>query len=304
MRNAWISRRPFVVAAAVFASILSVAQEARCADKKAAAKHFLWVVKSKTATVYMLGSVHAAKKSLYPLDDVIETAFKKSDTLVLEVAMDEESKIKDATKLRAAGSYGKGESLDKALSKNVKKKLAAYLTKRMAPGGIFNKFRPWLVSVALTMEELKNHGFVEAYGIDQHFLSQSDGKKKIIALETTDDRVKMFKSLTAKDQEKMLDSTLDDIDKVGEMMTEIFKAWKSGNSAQLDELILKPLRKPEQKSVLKAIITDRNIKMTKKIEGFLKTESTYFVVVGSGHLIGKEGIVELLRKKKLKVDQL
>ena len=37
--------------------------------------------------------------------------------------------------------------------------------------------------------------------------------------------------------------------------------------------------------------------MAEKIEEYLKTESTYFVVVGAAHLTGEKGIVALLREK-------
>ena len=44
------------------------------------------------------------------------------------------------------------------------------------------------------------------------------------------------------------------------------------------------------------LYTERNINMTEKIEKFLKKQGTYFVVVGAAHLIGKKGIIELLKK--------
>jgi hypothetical protein len=37
--------------------------------------------------------------------------------------------------------------------------------------------------------------------------------------------------------------------------------------------------------------------ITSHIEESLKTKDTYFVIVGTGHLIGKKGIVEMLRAK-------
>ena len=47
---------------------------------------FLWELRSPTATVYLLGSVHVASGDMYPLDARIERAFQKSETLVLEKA--------------------------------------------------------------------------------------------------------------------------------------------------------------------------------------------------------------------------
>ncbi len=60
---------------------------------------------------------------------------------------------------------------------------------------------------------------------------------------------------------------------------------------------------PSLKDMYDELITNRNYAMTEKIEGFLKTDKNYFVVVGAGHVIGEEGIVALLRKKAYRVSQ-
>jgi uncharacterized protein YbaP (TraB family) len=55
---------------------------------------------------------------------------------------------------------------------------------------------------------------------------------------------------------------------------------------------------------MKRLLTDRNYKMAGKIEQYLTTDNTYFVVVGAGHLVGDEGIVRLLQTKGYKTRQL
>ncbi len=46
--------------------------------------NFLWEVSSESNTVYILGSIHLARKDIYPLDPVIEDSFAKADYLVIE----------------------------------------------------------------------------------------------------------------------------------------------------------------------------------------------------------------------------
>jgi uncharacterized protein len=304
MKLSRITRSGFAVLAVAMAVSLSGWQTAAAAEKKAPAKHFLWVVKSKTATVYLLGSVHVAKKEIYPLDAVINSAFKKSDTLVLEIPMNAKTQAEAGAKLLAAARYGAGDSLDKHLSAAVNKQLNAYLATQMIPQGAFNQFRPWMVSIALTMQVLQKSGFKAEHGIDQHFFKRATGKKNVLGLETVDDQVNMFKGLTDLVQAKMLKQTLDEIDTTSKTISKTFAAWKTGDAKALDDMMLKPMRAKEFRTLYKALFIDRNIKMTKKIEGFLKTKSTYFVVVGSGHLVGERGIVDLLRKAKHKVNQL
>jgi len=57
-------------------------------------------------------------------------------------------------------------------------------------------------------------------------------------------------------------------------------------------------------SIYEKLIYERNRNMVSKIEEFLRTKETYFVVVGAGHLVGKKGIIEMLKGKRYPVEQL
>ena len=57
-------------------------------------------------------------------------------------------------------------------------------------------------------------------------------------------------------------------------------------------------------SVYEKLIYERNRRMVSKIQDFLGTGDTYFIVVGAGHLVGSEGIIRLLEKRGYRVEQL
>lgn len=44
-----------------------------------------------------------------------------------------------------------------------------------------------------------------------------------------------------------------------------------------------------------ALYIQRNKDWLGKLTAYLKTDRTYFVVVGTGHLVGEDGLVDLLR---------
>ena len=44
--------------------------------------------------------------------------------------------------------------------------------------------------------------------------------------------------------------------------------------------------------------------MAEKMISYLKTNKKYFIIVGAGHLVGKEGIIQLLRNKGFTLNQL
>src|SRR5688572_3548062 len=58
-----------------------------------AAPVFAWRAQVGASTLHLLGSVHVARESLYPLDPRIEVPFAASDVLVLEVALDEAAQL-------------------------------------------------------------------------------------------------------------------------------------------------------------------------------------------------------------------
>jgi uncharacterized protein YbaP (TraB family) len=51
------------------------------------------------------------------------------------------------------------------------------------------------------------------------------------------------------------------------------------------------------------MVTDRNLAWMPPIEGLLAGDSDTMVVVGSLHLVGEDGLVNLLRKRGYRVEQ-
>jgi len=64
-----------------------------------------WQVQSDSATVYLLGSIHYADESFYPLRPEIERAFFNSDHLVVEINIDETKALRYRELIREKGSY-------------------------------------------------------------------------------------------------------------------------------------------------------------------------------------------------------
>ena len=119
---------------------LAVALPVVALAQGASPRIFLWQVSSPTATVYLLGSVHIASASMYPLDARIETAFSRAGTVVLEIPIDPASQLEAAQKMGQAGAYPPGDSLDRHLSRETLDALNAYLAKPASPSSRCARF--------------------------------------------------------------------------------------------------------------------------------------------------------------------
>lgn len=52
------------------------------------------------------------------------------------------------------------------------------------------------------------------------------------------------------------------------------------------------------------MVLDRNNNMAEKINEYLKTDDTYFVITGVDHCVGTDSIINLLKNKGYKVERI
>lgn len=259
---------------------------------------FLWEVSSEKGKVYLLGSIHLARPDLYPLNQAISDAYAQAGTLVVEVNLDEQTQAKLRGRIMSAGAFSGGRTLDTHLSAEILEQLKAYLAERRLPFAMFNPMKPWLASILITAMELRRHGYEPRHGIDRHFLRRAKEEgKPVRELESADFQIRLLSGISDELQQYLLLSSLQESSRVSDMIGELTSAWKRGDAARVEKLLLKSRNKDSRlQPVYETIIYDRNLTMTAHIREYLAAGGTWFVVVGSGHLVGERGILDLLRK--------
>ena len=181
-------------------------------------KSFLWEVRSPTTHIYLLGSVHLANKSIYPLKPSIMQAYNNSQILVVEADTQgiEKSRINKLT--QKYGMYEKGTDLEKEIPKELYQELDTKLLKLHMQAGYFKTMKPWLVGltytmVSFTMQRIgdqKQERFSQYNGIDEYFLRQArSNKKPIQELESAEFQIKLLGTMPKKEQILFLQYSLD-----------------------------------------------------------------------------------------------
>jgi uncharacterized protein YbaP (TraB family) len=267
-------------------------------------KNFLWRVGSGTNTVYLMGSLHFFRKEIYPLNKRIETAFDQANILVVEANVNDITKI-DIQKLVDSALYLDLETLEKHVSTETYELIKKESGRLGLPLEMINRQKPWFLALVLESLELLKLGFDPNYGIDKYFLSKAEGKKKILELESLDYQISLLSNLFDKDQELFLLYTLRDLNILEQELGRLTQAWISGDTKSLESILTRGISEDKGlSSIFEKLIYERNKKMVSKIEDFLRTKETYFVIVGAGHLVGDQGIIEILKGKGYIVEQL
>jgi uncharacterized protein len=268
-------------------------------------KHFLWSISDGGGTVYLLGSIHLAKRKLYPLDAVIEEAFARSDTLEVEVDTTDLDTAHRDELIHTYGMYAGDGTLKSRLSPETYALVEARFAKLDTDVERFEKMQPWLVAVVLQIMELQRMGFEPQYGIDRHFINKAKYSKTIGELETSESQMRLLSGLSDGDQELFLRSTVADLDLIAERLDLLTAAWSRGDVEAFQTVMAEERsRHPEFEPIYRRLIDERNDMMSVRVEQLLNATGTYFMVVGSGHLVGEGSVVDRLRRKGYQIEQL
>jgi uncharacterized protein YbaP (TraB family) len=277
-------------------------------------KAFFWQVSSGNVSVYLLGSIHAADKSFYPLRQDIEDAYAHSTFLVVELDINQVDSGAYNRILLEKGVYRDGVTIKEAISDETWLQLRQQLRQLNISYDAVKTYKPGILVLTLSAAQVMHLGFDPQLGIDMHFLLKAaQTEKQIVELETLEQQIDLF--LDVPDGELLLKESLHSLRGSELLMADMVRFWKQGDEAKMNALLFEQalIEYPVFAEIYDRLFYERNQQMTFKIEQMLKksdatnkavTKVSYFVVVGSGHLIGDKGIVSELRQKGYEVKRL
>ena len=153
--------------------------------------------------------------------------------------------------------------------------------------------------------ELAKVGYAPEGGVDKHFLDRARGKKAIVELESAEDQLRMLAGLDEALQKRMLQDYLEEQRHTGEMVEVFAQAWRAGDADAMAAHLLADADRPEYKDLYEHIFFARNRRMLERMQALLvQPGRTHFVVVGAGHLVGKDGLIDLFMRAGYRVRQL
>ena len=248
---------------------------------------------------YLFGTVHALPDGTSWRGPAIDSAFAKSDMLVVEVNLPQAEPRMGAVFERLAKSPGLPplrERVDPAYRRPLQRVLAG----KGLDNADFTSMESWAAALLIAQAYQVGSG---ANGADQVLL-ESAGKKPIVELEGLEYQLGLFDALPQSEQRDLLEAVIDEIDRadVQALADQRLNAWLSGDADGLaGEIDSGLLADPELRH---GLLVKRNQDWAGKIEKLLKGGSHPFVAVGAAHVIGPEGLAALLEARGYTVKRL
>jgi len=261
----------------------------------------LWVVRDQDTTVYLFGTIHVLKPGLGWFDEAVRTAFDRSDELVLELVKPGEAEMQQL--VMTQGVNPTGPTLTEQLPADKRAAYLKALTDTGLPTGAFDRMKPWLAGVTLSLIPIQKAGYDPANGPEEVLTAAAKSAgKPVIGLETAAQQIGYFGALSQPAQVQFLVSTVDELPRATETLGRMVAEWSRGDPAALAAEMNDTLK--DSPEVAKVLLTDRNVRWAEWIRARMAKPGTVFVAVGAGHLAGPDSVQAQLAKLKVKSERV
>ena len=266
---------------------------APCLTARAASP--VWVIRGAHSTLYLAGSVHLLPARDSVLPPAFERAYADSAKLVMELDLGKLDPLEAAGWMLEHGALPPGTSLRGIVGEPLYTRVSAAATDLGLAPEVLDHQAPWVVGIELADLEYVRLGFDPQMGVEEQLVNRARADRKPTAgLETLAEELGPLTALAREDQVRMLDQTLSDLKESPDEVHEVLSAWRHGDAAKLAALLAREYR--SFPALYRQLVTARNQHWLPQIEELLKSSENTLVVVGSLHLVGEGGLLELLRK--------
>lgn len=271
-------------------------------SQQVTAESSVWKVSKGNDHVYIGGTVHILPASEFPLPQEFTTAYKNTDTIVLETKLPDPTDQAFQAKMMAQVSYKNGKNLADVLTKETYQALSKYVAGFGVDINQLAGFKPGFIVTMMAMMEAKR-AQIAGDGVDTYFSQLAEKDKKVPEyLESAEFQIQMLADMGKGNENNFVNLSLSKMGEFKSMFNQLLPAWRTGNAKQMAELVIKPMQKDPE--TLKALMTDRNKNWIPLIEKMFNDNDKEFILVGVGHLVGEESVIALLKAKGYQIAKI
>ena len=244
--------------------------------------------------IYVAGTIHMLRAQDFPPPAEFDAAYQASQKIFFEIDLQKAKTPEFGQRFMQAMMLPNNGTLKDVLDADTWAALQVFSAKTQYPLSQTMMFNPAMISILIAMSEAKK--FDVGDGIDAFYDKAARTDNKAIGeLESADDVIAYMKLFAQEDPNKIINSTLKDMENLQSQFETMVASWRSGDLDALDKDMGQKM-KAETPRAYQVLVVDRNKKWLPQIMEMLKTPEVEMVLVGSLHLSGSDGLLAQLKK--------
>ncbi|MBM7837178.1 uncharacterized protein YbaP (TraB family) [Alkalihalobacillus xiaoxiensis] len=265
---------------------------------------FLWKIEHEDTIAYLQGTIHVGREDFYPLNPQTEAAYEQADVVLPEVDIVNADET-ELAEMMTPSTLPDDETIADYISADHYAELEEILSANGIPMEMFESFEPWFLENLLLAIGIQSSDLQDTHGVEEYFLSRAveDGKE-IRELETIEGQFEMMSGFSIDTQVQLLESAIDTFEEAADELDAMGESWLEGDIEAMEAIWQELLDSDVDEEYTYELNDARNLDMSETIDEILQENSgqTYFVFVGSMHLVAEPSIVSILEEKGYTVD--
>lgn len=261
----------------------------------------MWIVKDPNSELVLFGSVHVLPADLDWQPPLLRSALRRADDVWFELPIDPATQSRVAQIALQKGLLPRGVYLSEKLSAAGRARLGRVAERAGIRPEQLEGFRPWLAEASLSVADFRQQGARAQEGVEQVLSAQLAPEVKRRAFETPEQQIDVLANVSEAEQLASLEDTLRRMDEEPDTYQALISSWMTADLVGLEREALLPVRQQTPK-LYKALIRDRNLRWVEAIQHRMAGRGRTVIIVGVGHLIGREGVPERLRRLGYRVE--
>lgn len=246
---------------------------------------------------YLFGTFHLMCKNDIHFSNQLSTAVNRADKVYMEMDMDDPATILGGFMLMTMQD---GKTLEQLYTDEEYKRVRQFFTDSLKTSLSFiARMKPFFLE-ALLYPKLMPCKSIS--GVEEELMKLAKTQKKEIkGLETMEFQASVFDSIPYEEQAKELLKSIDSLESNRKSFDTMMQVYKNQQLSEMENLFTKSESGMESHQDL--LLNNRNKNWVNQLKTIMKINPV-FVAVGAGHLVGKQGLIALLRKEGYKVEPL
>jgi len=255
-------------------------------------KGLLWKIeKQGMPPSYLYGTMHVADPRVTNLAPPVERAFVQADHFVMEVLMNFEA----MGYMARVSFFDDGRTLKEIMRQSEYERLTRLVNERLLISeNVVKNMKPWAVLMMLMMPA--DQQSTGAAALDMVLYRRATQRNaQLSGLETIEEQVSVFESMSLEDQLWMLNRSIDEIKTTDAQFPQMVDAYVDRNLQKLVSIQQAFMYEDSEidDRFMHQLLNVRNVRMAKRVQPILK-QGNAFIAIGALHLPGKTGVLHLL----------
>lgn len=263
-----------------------------------APKVALWSVSDGSGVRgWIIGTIHALPPGIGWQRPAIDQAMREADRLVMEIAEPISPEKAGAALARLAMTPGLPPPSERLSGPGHDNLVKAYRLLGVDDTRFAGE-ESWAVALQISAMASQKAGASAADGVEPQLRAAMAGKP-VVGLETIDAQFQVFDQLPGAVQDRLLADVAQEVLAVVDSDDAMLKSWLNG-----DELGLAKAAKSDflgDPVLHEALLAARNRAWLRQIDGLLHGRGRPFIAVGAAHVVGPDGLPQLLRARGWRV---